>query len=51
MKIVLLSVVASLMVTSCFVSGRTIEVVTPRVDFRADTITAHTWPYSVNSSR
>lgn len=49
MKIVLLCVVASLMVTSCFVSGRTIEVVTPKVNFRADTITAHTWPYSTNT--
>lgn len=31
--------------SSCFVSGRTIEVHTPRVDVTADTATAHTWPY------
>lgn len=33
---------------SCFVSGRTIEVHTPRVDISADTATAHTWPYKTS---
>lgn len=32
--------------TSCFVSGRTIQVHTPRVEVSADTATAYTWPYN-----
>lgn len=31
--------------SSCFVSGRTIHVATPRLDIGADTITAFTFPY------
>lgn len=41
----LLWAVLSILLSSCFVSGRTIHVVTPRVDVSADTATAYTFPY------
>lgn len=37
------------LLSSCFVSGRTIHVATPKVSIEADTATAFTLPYKSNS--
>lgn len=42
----LLWVILALLLSSCFVSGRTITFTTPRVEITADTATAFTWPYN-----
>lgn len=42
---ILLCVILFVLLHSCFVSGRTIHVATPRVDISADTATAFTIPY------
>lgn len=34
-----------LLMSSCFITGRTVHVTTPRVDMSADTIAAFTIPY------
>lgn len=46
---VLLWAILSLLLSSCFVSGRTIHVATPKVSIEADTATAFTLPYKNNS--
>ena len=43
---ILLWVLLALLLSSCFVSGRSITLQTPRVDITADTATAYTWPYN-----
>lgn len=37
-----------LLLSSCFVSGRTIHISTPRVEMTADTATAYSWPYGTS---
>lgn len=46
---VLLWTILSILLSSCFVSGRTIHVATPKVSIEADTATAFTLPYRNNS--
>lgn len=45
----LLWTILSILLSSCFVSGRTIHVATPKVSIEADTATAFTLPYRNNS--
>lgn len=45
----LLWLILAHLLTSCFVSGRTIHVATPKVSIEADTATAFTLPYKNNS--
>lgn len=42
--------ILALLLSSCFVSGRTIHISTPRVNMTADTATAYSWPYSNNGN-
>lgn len=45
----LLWTILAILLSSCFVSGRTIHVATPRVSIEVDTATAFTLPYRNNS--
>lgn len=47
---ILLCIICVLLLSSCFVSGRTIHVVTPKVTLSADTATAYSWPYQSNGN-
>lgn len=42
----LLWILLALLLSSCFVSGRSITLATPKVEITADTATAYTWPYN-----
>lgn len=44
--LVLECIIIVLLLSSCFVTGRTIHVMTPKIDITADTATAYTWPYN-----